>query len=155
MSKKQLFLLLLLFVTVSGFCQSAKHSKTSAFTSYKGLIMAGYQGWFNAPDDGGGRGWNHYNSHGKFEPGSTNIDVWPDVSEYEKTYKTAFQHADGSYAYVYSSHDASSTETHFKWMQQYGIDGVFVQRFIADVQRGRGRAHNDVVLGNVLRSSQK
>lgn len=155
MSKKQLFSLLLLFIAASGYSQSLKHSKTSAFTSYKGLVMAGYQGWFNAPGDGGGRGWNHYNSHGKFEPGSTNIDVWPDVSEYKKTYQTSFKHADGSYAYVYSSHDASSTETHFKWMQQYGIDGVFVQRFIADVQRGRGRAHNDVVLGNVLTSSKK
>ncbi|WPU99662.1 glycoside hydrolase family 71/99-like protein [Mucilaginibacter sp. cycad4] len=155
MSKKHLFSLLLLFITASGYSQSPKHSKTSAFTSYKGLVMAGYQGWFNAPDDGGGRGWNHYNSHGKFEPGSTNIDVWPDVSEYEKTYQTSFKHSDGSYAYVYSSHDASSTETHFKWMQQYGVDGVFVQRFIADVQRGRGRAHNDVVLSNVLTSSRK
>jgi hypothetical protein len=152
--QKHLLTLLLLLLGAVSYGQSL-HSKTSAFKSYKGLVMAGYQGWFNAPDDGAGRGWNHYNSHGKFEPGSTNIDVWPDVSEYKKTYKTAFKHADSSYAYVYSSHDASSTDTHFKWMQQYGIDGVFVQRFIADVQRGRGRAHNDVVLGNVLRSSQK
>jgi len=131
------------------------HSKTSAFTSYKGLVMAGYQGWFNAPGDGGGRGWNHYVSHGKFEPGFTNIDIWPDVSEYKKTYKTPFKLADGSDAYLYSSYDASSTETHFKWMQQYGIDGVFVQRFIADVQRGNGRKHNDEVLANTLKYAQE
>ena len=41
-----------------------KYSPTSAFTSYKGLVMAGYQGWFNAPDDGADRGWNHYSNHG-------------------------------------------------------------------------------------------
>ncbi|HVW98243.1 MAG TPA: glycoside hydrolase family 71/99-like protein [Mucilaginibacter sp.] len=152
--KKHTFgiLLLLLCAVVNG---QPKHSKTSAFKSYKGLVMAGYQGWFNAPGDGAGRGWNHYLSHGKFEPGSTNIDIWPDVSEYKKTYKTPFKLADGSDAYLYSSYDASSTETHFKWMQQYGIDGVFVQRFIADVQRGRGRHHNDVVLGNAVRLAQK
>lgn len=154
-SRFQFILLAWLLLSDHLVYSQSKHSQTSAFTSYKGLVMAGYQGWFNAPDDGGGRGWNHYTSHGKFEPGYTNIDIWPDVSEYKKTYKTTFKHADSSYAYVYSSHDASSTETHFKWMQQYGIDGVFVQRFIGDVQRGRGKAHNDVVLGNVLKYAQK
>ncbi|MDB5135625.1 MAG: xylosidase [Mucilaginibacter sp.] len=144
----------MLLVCTIAYSQSL-HSKTSSFKSYKGLVMAGYQGWFNAPEDGAGRGWNHYNSHGKFEPGSTNVDLWPDVSEYKKTYKTSFKLADGSNAYLYSSHDASSTDLHFKWMQQYGVDGVFVQRFIGDVKGGRGKAHNDVVLGNALRSSQK
>jgi len=152
--KKQVFSILLLLLCAVVNAQP-KHSKTSAFKSYKGLVMAGYQGWFNAPKDGAGRGWNHYLSHGKFEPGSTNIDIWPDVSEYKKTYKTPFKNADGSDAYLYSSYDESSTETHFKWMKQYGIDGVFVQRFIGDVQRRRGRNHNDVVLGHVLKYAQK
>lgn len=152
--KKHVFGLLLLVLCAGAYGQQ-KHSKTSAFKSYKGLVMAGYQGWFNAPGDSAGRGWNHYLSHGRFEPGSTNIDIWPDVSEYAKTYKTPFKYADGSAAYLYSSYDASSVETHFKWMRQYGIDGVFVQRFIADVQRGPGRNHNDVVLGNAVKYAQK
>jgi len=146
--------IVLLSMTLAAAAQS-KHGKSSAFMTYKGLVMAGYQGWFNAPDDGAGRGWNHYNSHGRFEPGYTNIDLWPDVSEYKQTYQTSFKYADGSPAYVYSSHDASSTETHFKWMKQYGIDGVFVQRFIADVQRGPGKRHNDWVLGNTLKYAAK
>jgi glycoprotein endo-alpha-1,2-mannosidase len=40
-------------------------------------------------------------------------------------------------------------------MQQYGVDGVFVQRFIGDVQRPTGRNHNNVVLGNALKYSEK
>lgn len=153
MKKTALFALLLLFY--AGTFAQLRHSKTSAFKSYKGLLMAGYQGWFNAQGDGGNRGWNHYTSHGKFEPGFTNIDVWPDVSEYPKTYKTPFKHADGSDAYLYSSHDESSTEVHFRWMKEYGVDGVFVQRFIGDVQGKRGREHNNVVLNNALKYSEK
>jgi len=152
--KRSAITLTLLFVFAICFGQ-LRHSKTSAFKSYKGLLMAGYQGWFNAQGDGGNRGWNHYVSHGKFEPGFTNIDVWPDVSEYPKTYETQFKHADGSPAYVYSSHDESSTEVHFRWMKEYGVDGVFVQRFIGDVQGKRGREHNNVVLGNALKYAQK
>jgi glycoprotein endo-alpha-1,2-mannosidase len=152
--KKYTGILLFTLIVTWSFAQT-RHSKTSAFKSYKGLVMAGYQGWFNAPGDGAGRGWNHYLSHGKFEPGSTNIDIWPDVSEYKKTYKAPFKLADGSDAYLYSSYDASSAELHFKWMQQYGVDGVFVQRFIGDVQKPASRNHNDVVLGNALKYSTK
>jgi hypothetical protein len=32
---------------------------------------------------------------GEFRPGSCKIDMWPDVSEYDKIYKTAFQFSDG------------------------------------------------------------
>lgn len=44
------------------------------YNSYKGLVMTGYQGWFNAPDDGANRGWYHYTGHDGFRPGSCTID---------------------------------------------------------------------------------
>lgn len=55
------------------------------YNSYKGLVMAGYQGWFNTPDDGSGRGWHHYNGPKGFRPGSCSIDFWPEVSEYKNS----------------------------------------------------------------------
>ena len=58
-----------------------------------------------------------------------------DVSEYERTYETSFKHADGRKAYVFSSADKSTVDLHFKWMKEYGVDGVFVQRFF-DYTRG-------------------
>jgi hypothetical protein len=53
-----------------------KHSKTTLYPSYEGLVMAGYQGWFDAPDKG-----VMYPDEAKLH-----IDMWPDVSEYEQTY---------------------------------------------------------------------
>jgi len=132
-----------------------RHSATSRYTSYKGLVMAGYQGWFNAPDDGAGRGWNHYHAKGPLEDGNCKFDIWPDVSEYPKTYKSPFRHADGSPAYLFSSYDSSTTNVHFRWMQQYGIDGVFVQRFVGSVRSDPSRHHNNVVLEHCLNASRK
>lgn len=112
----------------AGMAQS-HHGKPGKYNSYKGLIMAGYQGWFRAPGDGAGNEFVHYGKNGKFEDGNATVDLWPDVSEYTKTYNTSFKYPDGSFAKVFSSADASTTDLHFKWMKEYGIDGAFVQRF--------------------------
>jgi hypothetical protein len=96
-----------------------KHSKESKFPNYKGLVMAGYQGWFRAPKDG-----VMYPDENKMR-----IDMWPEVSEYQKTYPTGLKLADGSTARFFSSDDASTVDLHFKWMKQYNVDGVFMQRF--------------------------
>ena len=74
-------------LVVAGSCTQADE-KPKMYHSYKGLVMAGYQGWFNAPDDGANRQWHHYTGPDGFRPGSCTIDFWPDVSEYEKTYET-------------------------------------------------------------------
>lgn len=105
------------------------------YDSYKGLAMTGYQGWFSAPDDGADRGWYHYRGKDGFKPGSCTVDMWPDVSEYDKLYKTEFVFANGSPAYVMSEYDESTVETHFRWMREYGIDGAFVQRFVSEIKR--------------------
>jgi glycoprotein endo-alpha-1,2-mannosidase len=134
----------------------SKHSATSSFTSYKGLVMAGYQGWHDTPEDESGRGWGHYLLKGEFGPGNIKIDLWPEEKEYKKLYKTPFLHADGSAAYLPSDHDASTTDVRFKWMKQYGIDGVFMQRFIGNVKTyGVTRNHFNKVLGDALKASQK
>ena len=129
--------LFLCFVTV--LCNAQKTEirlSSQKYDSYKGLLMAGYQGWFSCPNDGSDRGWYHYwGRDGQFRPGSCKIDMWPDVSEYEKTYKTEFSFADGSPAYTMSSYDESTVATHFRWMREYGIDGVFVQRFVAEIKQ--------------------
>ena len=113
-----------------------------------GKVMCGYQGWFTCEGDGSGRNWFHYSRGGEFKPGKCNIDLWPDVSELDadEKYLTPFQHADGSSAYVFSSMNKKTVLRHFKWMQDYGIDGVFVQRFAVQTWSEKGRNQCDTVL---------
>jgi hypothetical protein len=126
---------------------SAKGVDVSTLT---GKVMCGYQGWFTTPGDASERGWRHYSSRGKFEPGQCNIDLWPDVSELDddEKYHTAFRHKDGSVAAVFSSHNARSVLRHFRWMEQYGIDGVFVQRFAVETDQPRDLRHCNAVLAH-------
>ncbi len=122
------------FVGLFGFTSSlamaqTKHSAQTAFPSYNGLVMAGYQGWFRAEGDGSGA---HRYSYGNED--GTGIDMWPDVSEYEKTYETPFKLPNGEPARFFSSYDRSTVNLHFKWMQEYGVDGVFMQRFFGNTR---------------------
>lgn len=84
------------------------------YNSYQGLVMCGYQGWFACPGDGSTyaelEAWPHYAQKWNFPrsfgpgPGKSGIDMWPDVSEYEKTYEaTAFTLPDGSHPRLFSS----------------------------------------------------
>jgi glycoprotein endo-alpha-1,2-mannosidase len=120
-----------------------------------GLVMAGYQGWFNTPDDGAQRGWHHYERKGRFEPGYCTIDLWPDMKEYKKTYPTSFHFEDGTPATVFSPHDESTVDLHFKWMKDYGIDGVFMQRFVVEIKSTSGKKHFNKVLQSAAKAALK
>lgn len=125
------------------------------FKSIRNLVMAGYQGWFNTPEDGAGLGWKHFEKEKEFKPGKCTIDLWPDVFEYEKTYETAFKLPDETPAKVFSSYDASTTDLHFKWMKQYGIDGVFMQRFVVSIRNQKGKDNYNKILNNAVLSAEK
>jgi len=118
---------LLVLLVVGQVWAQPRHSDKTLYPSYKGLIMAGYQGWFGAPRDG------------KMYPDENRIriDMWPDVSEYSQTYPTGLKHADGSTARFFQSKDQSTIDVHFRWMQEYGLDGVFMQRFFNRTKIGR------------------
>ena len=62
-----------------------KHSANTKYPSFKGLVMAGYQGWFGTPRDG-----VLYPDEKQIR-----IDMRPDVSEYKKTYPKGLKMANG------------------------------------------------------------
>ncbi|MHA4809663.1 glycoside hydrolase family 71/99-like protein [Flavitalea flava] len=145
----------LLFVFCFAFCPNplsaqTRHSSQTAYPTYKGLVMAGYQGWFRAAGDGSGA--THYAYGNENRSG---IDLWPDVQEYPKTYETPFKLKDGSTARFFSSYDKSTIDLHFKWMQEYGVDGVFMQRFFNDTREGKGKAAATAILSNALEAASR
>jgi hypothetical protein len=119
-------------------------------TTLTGKVMCGYQGWFTAPGDGSQRGWTHYGPGDRFGPGHCSIDLWPDVGELDddEKFSTPFRHADGSTAYLFSSHCEKTVLRHFRWMREYGIDGVFVQRFAVETISAVNLNHFNTVLAN-------
>lgn len=139
------------------------HKDGEPYDSYEGLVMAGYQGWFGAPGDGCSHAqhsntqWYHYRENDMFEPGvlRNSIDFWPDMREYEKQYTPGkFVYPNGEKATVYSAYDESSVLLHFKWMKDYGIDGVFMQRFVGEVvDNPDGKDHFDKVLEHAMKGS--
>jgi hypothetical protein len=115
-----------------------------------GKVLCGYQGWFTTPDDGSGRGWRHYPYRGRFQPGSCGIDLWPDVSDLDDDEKfiSPFRLPDGKAAHVFSSHNNKTVLRHFRWMQEYGIDGAFVQRFAVETLHPLDLRHCNAVLSH-------
>lgn len=143
--QKTIFLIFIGVTFIGSIFGQTKHAKSTLYSSYKGLVMAGYQGWFHASEDG------------IMYPDELNIriDMWPDVSEYEKTYPTGLKHSDGSTAYFFSSDDRSSIDLHFKWMQQYGVDGVFVQRFFRAAQKKTRKDVSTNIIRNTFEAASK
>ncbi|HEX9971946.1 MAG TPA: LamG-like jellyroll fold domain-containing protein [bacterium] len=145
-------MILLFLLANSLFAQ--KHSATSAHTSYIGLSMTGYQGWFGAPGDGGTNSFRHYNGSNGFKPGSASIEYWPDMREADEDekYPTNFVKSDSTSAYVFSSVHPKTVNRHFQWMKEYGIDGAFMQRFRSDF--GIKPTMNKI-LGNALNAARE
>jgi hypothetical protein len=145
--KTSLMLRLLILPTLLTLSACAQNVDTSTLT---GKVVCGYQGWFRCEGDGSNNGWHHYASGKTFEPGHSHIELWPDVSELpqEARVATPFKHADGSTAEVFSSVQPAVVQLHFKWMHDYGIDGVFVQRFATVLSHPQNLAHATKVLAD-------
>lgn len=119
-------------------------------------VMCGYQGWFNCEGDGANLNWRHYSIKSNRTDKST-FELWPDLREFteEEKYPTAFKHSDGSTAHLFSSYNQQTVERHFKWMQDYGIHGVFLQRFGSAIKNAKILNMRNQVMYNVQAGANK
>ena len=116
-----------------------------------GHVICGYQGWFNTPSDGASLGWGHW-ANGTPAPGNVHVAMWPDVrGHYAPLDTTGFGSlGNGAPAQLFSSHDQGTVNTHFYWMQRYGIDGVAVQCFAGNLPTNFPWTGNNQVQTNYL-----
>jgi hypothetical protein len=122
-------------------------------TTLDGKVLCGYQGWFNTPCDGTTFGFTHWGQRlDDAERGRLTVDLWPDVSEYapEDLCKVpGLKMPDGSPARLYSAFRKGPVLLHARWMRQYGIDGVFLSRFIGEAVSPMRSRHVNTVLASV------
>ena len=53
----------------------SRHAAETSYPSYKGLVMAGYQGLFRGPQDGTNQGYGHYGTGKQFDEKHCTIDA--------------------------------------------------------------------------------
>lgn len=122
-------------------------------TTLHGKLLFGYQGWFGCPQDGSPLGsWEHWFRRGAEASAATvRVDMWPDVAELEPGERcpTPLSFPDGRRADVYSAYNPRTVDRHFRWMQEYDLPGVFLQRFTARLDNAAVRGFRDGVVSNV------
>jgi hypothetical protein len=124
-------------------------------TTLRHKVLCGYQGWFRCPGDPAGEGWKHWSRDPqKITAETVTFEMWPDLTGFdddEKYPAPGFNDPEGKSAQLFSSAHPRTLERHFRWMERYGIDGVFVQRFVVNL----GNPSFDRILGHVRASATK
>ncbi|MBA2116055.1 glycoside hydrolase family 71/99-like protein [Bremerella alba] len=149
-----LVVLCLVAISCSASDLFAQQSQPVNATTLDGKVLCGYQAWFRCPEDGTNLHWMHWSRQPTITPQSITFQMWPDLSEFTPTEKYAvpgMKYPGGTPAYLYSSVHQKTIERHFQWMQQYGIDGVFVQRFLVNLRQ----PSFDTILDHVRTSAEE
>lgn len=126
-------------------------------TTLEQKVLFGYQGWFGCPGDGSPPDrWVHWFRNNTSTATNATVDYWPDTSELtpSETCATGMTHPDGTRAVVYSSYAQKTILRHFQWMEEYGIDGVFLQRFVSELRDPSFFAFRNKVAQNVRAGSE-
>jgi hypothetical protein len=126
-------------------------NQTVDATTLRNKVLCGYQGWFRCPGDGGSQ-WIHWSrSTSTIASNTLTFEMWPDMSEYTHSYPApGFTYPGGSPASLFSSQDQQTVDRHFDWMQDYGLDGVWLSRFVVGVAN-----HPTNVLVNVRNAANR
>ncbi len=131
------------------------------FSTLDGKVMFGYQGWFSSKGDGGPLGdrYHHWGNlaSGSGSPSDLSVEMWFDDSELDpdELYETGYYYPDGRQARSFSSYNKKTVVRHMKWLRDYGLDGVFLQRFMSEARDPKFREFRDSVAIHVMDGSER
>jgi hypothetical protein len=127
-------------------------------TTIHGKLLLGYQGWFGCPGDGSALDrWEHWFQRGAPASAATlRVDMWPDVSELgpDERCATPLSLPGGRPAQVYSAYNPATVDRHFRWLREYDLAGVFLQRFTSRLQDPAVLGFRDAVARNVRSAAE-
>lgn len=119
-----------------------------------GKILVGYQGWFRCPGDGSpDDNYSHWTDSVP-SAASINVTTYPVTTEWSAAGRCPLTQLtiNGAPAYLFSSFEKETTDIHFRWMREYGIDGALIQRFTGEIEQlKRG---NDTVLRHAMQAAE-
>ncbi|HXJ61060.1 MAG TPA: glycoside hydrolase family 71/99-like protein [Verrucomicrobiae bacterium] len=99
-------------------------------------LLFGYQAWFACTNDSAPPNrWVHWFRNQTPVATNATVDFWPDISELEgdELFATGMTLPNGTPAKVYAAYKHKTVLRHFRWMHDYGVDGVFLQRFTSEL----------------------
>jgi hypothetical protein len=129
---------------------SLNHGVDASTMSAK--LLMGYQGWFACPNDGAAPNqWWHWFHNQTPTAANANMDFLPDTSELasNELFDTAMTYSNGGPVPLYSSAVQATVLRHFQWMQEYQLDGIFLQRFLSDLSNPALFSFRNQVTANV------
>lgn len=146
----------LILVIFFGACLT---SVSQAQNDVVGKVFCGYQGWFNCEGDGSAINvWNHWSLYNTLPTSSTlRIESYPDTTNYhhQSLFASGFAAlGNGKPSRLFSSSVPATTNLHFSWMQNYGIDGVALQRFAHELRDPNFLSLRNGISDNVKHAAQ-
>jgi len=120
--------------------------------------FAGYQGWFSTQKLSKNGIWTHWNAGQIPSVGQIKFELYPDVREYnaDDLQETGLGVlGNGQPSMLFASDRAGVVDTHFRWMKEYGIDGVALQRFVSELNLPFQKMLRDDVAVLVRQNAQK
>ena len=88
-----------------------------------------------------GSNWSHW-AGGTPTAATLQIDMYPDLREFDRDELCVVPNMTigAEPARLFSSGSSKTVDRHFRWMQQYGLDGKLLQRFVTDIRGNRAGA---------------
>jgi len=122
-----------------------------------GRLILGYQGWFGCPgDDGQNKEWQHW-FPGHPNPQEILIDMIPSQHSISTSdlCDTGLKKPNGGTVYFYSTQNPNIVFKHFEWLQENGIDGIALQRFVHMLDNPVLKVRHDNLIKNVMAAANK